>query len=177
MNNENKKTVGEFVRDFRLPRYSEIPNVGLYLEQTTKYVNGYLAPLHCGEITPSMLSNYVKKGIIPNPIKKQYFAEHIAYLFFVAIAKQVVSMEAIGGLVEMQHRSYTLPVAYNYLCEETENMVQHVFGLKAELEEVGKEVSNEKTLLRSLIFAAAHVLHVQACFRLADLGSAERAAE
>ena len=25
--------------DFKLPRYQELPNVGLYLEQTTNYLN------------------------------------------------------------------------------------------------------------------------------------------
>jgi len=165
------------VRDFRLPRYSEIPNVGLYLEQITKYVNGYLAPLQCAELTPSMVSNYVKKGIIPNPIKKQYFAEHVAYLFFVAVAKQVVSIEAISVLVAMQRRTYTLPVAYDYLCDETENMVKHVFGAKDELDEIGRHRAKEKMLLRSLIFAAAHVLHVQACFRQAGVQEEEKRTE
>lgn len=49
-------------RDYRMPRYKEIPNVGLYLEQTVKYINECLAPIEIS-ITPSMLSNYVKKGI------------------------------------------------------------------------------------------------------------------
>ena len=50
-------------RDYRMPRYKEIPNVGLYLEQTVKYINECLAPIEIS-ITPSMLSNYVKKGYI-----------------------------------------------------------------------------------------------------------------
>ena len=45
-------------RDYRMPRYKEIPNVGLYLEQTVKYINECLAPIEI-LITPSMLSNYV----------------------------------------------------------------------------------------------------------------------
>ena len=65
-------------RDYRMPRYKEIPNVGLYLEQTVKYINECLAPIEIS-ITPSMLSNYVKKGYIDRPIKKQYYADQIAY--------------------------------------------------------------------------------------------------
>lgn len=56
-------------RDYRMPRYKEIPNVGLYLEQTVKYINECLAPIEIS-ITPSMLSNYVKKGYIDRPDKK-----------------------------------------------------------------------------------------------------------
>ena len=35
---------------FRLPRYNEIPNVGLYLEQTGKYLADYLALIDNGQL-------------------------------------------------------------------------------------------------------------------------------
>lgn len=38
------------ISEFRMPRYREIPDVGLYLDQTVKYMNRYLAPLGCMEI-------------------------------------------------------------------------------------------------------------------------------
>ena len=60
MTAEQKQKVTESLQDFRLPRYQEIPDVGLYLEQTTKYIAGHLAPLQEGRITSSMISNYVK---------------------------------------------------------------------------------------------------------------------
>ena len=78
---ETKQQISQSIADFRLPRYNEIPNVGLYLEQATKYVCEYLAPLGEYNLTPSMISNYVKKGLIANPVKKQYSREQIAYLF------------------------------------------------------------------------------------------------
>ena len=79
-------------RDYRMPRYKEIPNVGLYLEQTVKYINECLAPIEIS-ITPSMLSNYVKKGYIDRPVKKQYYADQIAYAIYIVIIKQVLSMD------------------------------------------------------------------------------------
>ena len=93
MNTEMKRLMSETIREFRLPRYRELPDMGLYLEQTVKYLNTVLAPLGCLEITASMVSNYVKKGIIAKPVKKQYYAEQIAYLFFVVVAKNQLSME------------------------------------------------------------------------------------
>ena len=45
MTQEIKTAMLEKVRQFRLPAYEEIPNVGLYLEQVTKYISDYLAPL------------------------------------------------------------------------------------------------------------------------------------
>ena len=49
MKQETKQQITESIQNFRLPRYREIPNVGLYLDQATKYVAEYLAPL--GEYT------------------------------------------------------------------------------------------------------------------------------
>ena len=50
-----KQAIADSVRDFRLPRYQQIPTVGLYLEQTVKYINEYLAPLQPDAITSSMV--------------------------------------------------------------------------------------------------------------------------
>ncbi len=50
------------IQSFHLPPYHEIPDVGLYLDQVTRYINDSLQPLGQPPVTSSMLSNYVKKG-------------------------------------------------------------------------------------------------------------------
>ena len=160
MDMEMKRRMAGSIRGFRLPRYAEIPTVGLYLEQTIKYINAYLAPLGCLELTGSMVSNYVKKGLIPAPVKKQYFPEQISYLFFVALAKNLTSMENIDLLISVQRATYTLPVAYDYMCGELENMLFYFFGLKDRPEELGETDSDEKNLLRGLIMSAANVIYL-----------------
>lgn len=139
--------------------------MGLYLEQTTKYINGYLSPLGCMEITSSMISNYVKKGLVPNPIKKQYFAEHIAYLFFITIAKTIISLENVNLMLEMQKQSYSKPVAYDYMCDELENMILYIFGFKDKMDKCGETDSEEKNVLYSLVFSVAHMVHLHARFK------------
>ena len=112
-----KKTLAQAARsleNFRLPRYHEIPNVGLYLEQTCQYINEYLELALPGNMTASMISNYVKKGLIDNPVKKQYRREQIAYLFFIAVAKNVLSLDALQYFIQLQQRTYPMERAYNY---------------------------------------------------------------
>ena len=155
-----KRLMAEPVRGFRLPRYAEIPTMGLYLEQTIKYINSHLAPLGCLELTGSMVSNYVKKGLIPAPVKKQYYPEQISYLFFVALAKNLTSMENIDLLISVQRKTYTLPMAYDYMCRELENMLFYFFGLKEAPEDVGETESDEKNLLQGLIMSAANVIYL-----------------
>lgn len=152
------------ISEFHMPRYQELPNMGLYLDQVTKYINSVLETLGCQKITTSMVSNYVKKGYIASPIKKQYYAEQIAYLFFLAVAKNVLSMENISGLFEMQKRTYEAPVAYDYFCRELENMLQFIFGVKDRLDDVGTTASEAKKILRSAITAMAHIIYLGYCF-------------
>ena len=156
------------IQGFHLPRYQDLPNMGLYLDQTTKYINHFLAPLGCIEITSSMISNYVKKGLISSPVKKQYYADQIAYLFFISIAKQVLSMENITALSERQKKTYTIPVAYDYFCRELENMLYYVFGLTETIENVGTTHTHEKQMLRSLIIAAAQIIYLDRCLSAPD---------
>lgn len=152
------------IQDFHMPRYQDIPNMGLYLEQTTKYLNYFLAPLGCMEVTSSMISNYVKKGLIPSPVKKLYYADQIAYLFFIIIAKQVLPMENIITLAERQKVTYTVPVAYDYFCRELENMLYFVFGITDNVAQIGVTASQEKTMLRSVIIAASQIIYLDRCF-------------
>ena len=156
------------IQGFHLPRYQDLPNMGLYLEQTTKYINHFLAPLGCIEITSSMISNYVKKGLIPSPVKKQYYADQLAYLFFISIAKQVLSMENIIALIERQKKTYTIPVAYDYFCMELENMLYFIFGLTDTVEEVGVTQTHERNMLRSLIVAAAQIIYLDRCLAVPE---------
>ena len=135
-------------RDYRMPRYKEIPNVGLYLEQTVKYINECLAPIEIS-ITPSMLSNYVKKGYIDRPIKKQYYADQIAYAIYIVIIKQVLSMDNIASLFVLQKATYTLPIFENK--EEP-------------MKDMG-DIPFEKKMLHSVIVAVSHIIYLNDCFK------------
>lgn len=164
MNPERKDKMLGAVRDFRLPRYEEIPNVGLYLEQVTKYISECFAPLGNVNITGSMISNYVKRGLVKNPVKKQYNREQIAYLVFIAAAKNVLSLDNIHILLEMQKQSFDAKSAYNYFCAELENTVFYVFGLNDSVDVSDNNAPDEKMMLRNIIVTVAHQTYLHRCF-------------
>lgn len=156
------------IEDFRLPKYNEIPNVGLYLEQTAKYISESLAPIFSNAITGSMISNYVKKGLVSNPIKKQYDREQIAYLIFIAVVKNVLSMDDIKLCIEIQKKSYKSVTAYNYFSEELETLISYVFGVKPIPESDNIEFTQEKRMLRNIIITVAHKIYLEKYFDLID---------
>ena len=156
------------LRGFRLPRYHEIPDVGLYLEQTTKYINQCIRPLNFEDVTGTMIRNYVKHGLITNPIHKQYSADQIAHLIALVLLKQVTPLEHIHSLFQIleQGERYTVPVAYDYFCEEMENILYFRFGFKDSAEDVGVTSSMEKEMLRSAVTAVSHIVYLNRCFHV-----------
>lgn len=164
MEKRMKDQLSKTVSGFRLPRYNEIPDVGLYLEQTTKYVTDCLAPLTDAGITGSMISNYVKRGLLDNPVKKQYSRDQIAYLIYIAVVKNVLSMDDIRLTVSIQKRTYSPQVAYNYFCAEFENVLEYIFGEKESLEVVGMDNTDEKIMLRNTIITVAHKIYLDKLF-------------
>ena len=152
------------VGDFHLPRYHEIPDVGLYLEQVTKYISDSLAPLTDAAVTASMVSNYVKRGLISNPVKKQYSRQQIAYLIYIAVVKNVLSMDEIRITVGVQQRSYAPQIAYDYFCAELENVLEYILGRKESLDVVGVDSTEEKVMLRSAIITAVHKIYLDKLF-------------
>ena len=166
MTQEKKELLAAAVRRFRLPRYQEIPTVGLYLEQTTKYISQDLDPLEENCLTNSMIANYVKRKLIANPVKKQYGREQIAYLFFIAVAKNVLSLDSLERFIRVQERTYSLDQAYDYFCDELENILAFVFGLKSSPDDVGVTRTDEKMMLRSTIIAFSHKIYLEKFFQL-----------
>ena len=160
---KTKQKITDSLRDFRLPRYEELPDVGLYLEQTAKYISEFLSPLEEGSLPPSMVSNYVKKGLIRNPVKKQYGREQIAYLFFIALTKNVLSLDGLINFIALQKRTYSLQKAYDYFCEQFENTLLFTAEVKDTLDIAGEDTTDEKRLLFSCIVAVTQKIYLERC--------------
>ena len=162
--------VSTLVRDFTLPKYSEIPSVGLYLEQVSKYITECLEAIPGSGLTTSMISNYVKKKLIPNPIKKQYSRESIAYLLFIAVAKNVVSLDDIQVLLTLQKQNFRVEEAYEYFRTEFSSVLKYVFSLGERPSTINETGSMEKELLRNILVTVSHRIYLELAFNLLRRG-------
>lgn len=161
MDRQIRQKAGESLKNFRLPRYREIPGMGLYLEQTANYITDLMAPLGDYGLTGSMISNYVKKGLLNSPVKKQYSRDQIAYLFFISVAKTVLSLDALEGFIQLQKQTYPLEVAYDYFCRELEEVLQYTFELSDSTEIASSQSSLGKRLLFSCIVAVSQKIYLE----------------
>ena len=161
---ESNRRVAACAAGFALPRYAELPTVGLYLDQSVQFVNGCFRTFQGVELTASMVSNYVKKGIISHPIKKKYTRDQLACLIYIVVSKNVLSMENIDSLFKMQRAHYTSAQAYDTFCDELENYLPYVFGLTHTIRDLAADAGEEKLLLRSTIIAAVNKMFLDCAF-------------
>lgn len=111
---EQSERIQEILGRFRLPAYTEIPDVGLYLEQVTRFINQSLEDFPDMQATSSMISNYVKLKMVSRPVKKMYSREQIASLLFIVMAKTVLSMDNIRKLFVMIAEEAGMEAGYEY---------------------------------------------------------------
>ena len=81
------------------PKWEEIPNIDLYLDQVLLYVNQVCAPISPDKdkgLTASMVNNYVKHGYLTKPDKKKYQRKQIARLIAITTLKSVFSIQEIA---------------------------------------------------------------------------------
>ena len=85
--------------NFSYPKWQDIPNIDLYLDQVLLYVNQVCAPISPDKdkgLTASMVNNYVKHGYLTKPDKKKYQRKQIARLIAITTLKSVFSIQEIA---------------------------------------------------------------------------------
>lgn len=93
-----------YLRDFSLPAWEELPQLELYMDQVVSLINSYLAYLPKEEgtnlvVTKAAVNNYVRKRIMPPPVKKRYGQVHLAYLILICDLKQCFSIADVQRLL------------------------------------------------------------------------------
>lgn len=112
-----------YMNDYRLPHWDEIPDIGLYMEQVITLLKQYLdyLPPELKEeqfITAATINNYVRKKIMPPPIRKKYYRYHIAYLLVICSLKQSLSIPTLQTLVPYGLSLEALKERYSTYCRQ-----------------------------------------------------------
>ena len=133
---------------YSLPSWDMLPDIELYMDQVmsllTKYLEVYDTVIGTHRlITPSMINNYVKLGIIPAPHKKKYSKIHLAYLLIVCTLKQTLDMSTIQQIIPVGldetsvKKTYDSFVknqstAFNYVFQQTRAVADPIFTLEGD---------------------------------------------
>lgn len=92
-------------------RPEEIPNIDLYMDQVTSYIDTHLknTARHQGKdriLTKTMINNYAKNDLLPPPAKKKYNKEHILLLVFIYYFKNILSISDIQQMLGPMAEKY-----------------------------------------------------------------------
>ena len=70
----------------------DIPNIDLYMDQVTTFMEEQLSSTKRYEddkiLTKTMINNYAKNNLLPPPIKKKYSKEHLLVLIYYPISME-----------------------------------------------------------------------------------------
>lgn len=158
-----QENIEEIIMKIHIPRWNELPEIDLYLDQVVNYLEKYLSQYSTNKedkiITKTMINNYVKQGIMPAPEKKKYGKSHIAYLMVICVLKQVYSINDIGKLISLTIQYFEISKAYNRFCANLEISVKNAFTRKQfpNIEKMTEEQYLSKNVVQSVEIGRAHV--------------------
>ena len=128
--------------EIKLPRWEELPELELYMDQVIVFTEKHLrffAADGTKVITPSIINNYVKLGIVPSPVKKRYSRTHLAYLIMVCTLKQILPISTVQSLIHSKIQRFSVDSVYNSFCEEQESAFRKALSSASERLEDGGE--------------------------------------
>ena len=109
--NEEKLDIFSKIANHSIPKWADLPEIDLYMDQVIALMEKYLSDNSSEDnklITPSMINNYVKLGIMPAPIKKKYSREHLAYLIIICSLKQAIPIPNIKLMIDKKLEKNTI---------------------------------------------------------------------
>lgn len=107
MKNKTNSEIFDIIRKLGSIDYigpDEIPNIPLYMDQITTFMDANLADSKRSEddkiLTKTMINNYTKNDLLPPPVKKKYSKEHIYLLIFIYYLKNMMTISDIQTIIK-----------------------------------------------------------------------------
>lgn len=135
---------------------ADIPDIGLYMDQVTTFMDAHLKnttrdPATDKILTKTMINNYAKNDLLPPPSKKKYSRDHALLLIFIYYYKGILSISDIQELLQ--------PITERYFANgeafDLSRIYEEVFSLEREQKDVLKADVEEKFQIAQKTFEDA----------------------
>ena len=122
MHNKMKQLLASFsALDYISPL--EIPNIDLYIEQVTSFLDNELASARRTPddktLTKTMINNYTKNHVLPAPVKKKYSRDHVLTLILIYYFKNFLSIKDVKAIFD--------PITEKYFGSEEDFNMYNVY--------------------------------------------------
>lgn len=102
--------IKEILDEVKAFNIDDIPNIALYMDQVTTYLNDKFAATKRHDddklMTKTMINNYAKSRLLPSPEKKKYTKDHIMILIMIFFFKNVLSINDVTKLLSPMIDTY-----------------------------------------------------------------------
>ncbi|MFC6182279.1 DUF1836 domain-containing protein [Lactiplantibacillus daowaiensis] len=117
-----KKRMGKVI----LPKWTELPNFDLYMDQVLLLINETLQPLDVDPVTAAMINNYVKHKVILSPVKKKYQIMQLADIIVISLLKPIYPLDMIREGIDQVTATGYPKRAYDGFITELVDRLHHV---------------------------------------------------
>ena len=145
--------------------WEDLPDIALYMDQLISYMARQLIRFDGGApLTPAMVNNYIKDGLVPRAEGKRYGPIHLGYLTAVVALKQVLSVRDIGALLTSgKDTGKTPPELYGYFCRALDRAMSET------AQAIDPEAQDRDLARMALDFAVRSYANQLACARILDI--------
>lgn len=156
----------EKLENSRPEEWSMIPDLDLYMDQIIAYMKRQhigLEDEHDENLTPAMINNYIKSGLLPRAKGKKYNREHIGYMTFICLLKQILTVSESGVLLSEMMQHQDMQTAY----ENYKEVVDREFSNTAEC--LSETASREEISQMALELAVSSYVQKYACHKMIQM--------
>lgn len=130
------------IHSFRLPSWRELPDEYMMRKKMLDYIDDVLEPLfpERSVLTGTMVQNYIKWHLVPNPLNRKYNRIHIAHFIVLSLLKEIITIQNIREGILLQTKWLDLSEAYTRFSRHMEDALRRASGFLL------GEVSQEKEI-------------------------------
>ena len=171
--------MSETLEFFPLPKYEDLPDLELYMDQVINLVERYLGSSFSRDgkgLTAAMVNNYVKMKVLPPPVRKRYTRSHLVYLLVLCTLKPVLPLRDISLVLHSELERLGEEVFYRKFREGMQHISELVAGSCASDEAVPDLNAYAPAILHSAIAARAEQALAEALLGRLDKAAPEKTA-
>jgi len=157
----------EDILNYHSPKWDELPDIGLYMDQIVSVLDRYLAIFTEDEesklVTSTMINNYVKQKVVPPPVKKRYERIHIAYFYVLCILKRFLNISEISEGIALLLEKYEPQLVYEAFRTEFEESLHSTFSQNDSFPRSDRSPKSieESDVIRAVTDAYAGILYAR----------------
>lgn len=142
-NKELLNRILESVAKVEYVKTEDIPNIDLYMDQVTTFMDKRLRnktrnPGDDKILTKTMINNYAKNDLLPSPEKKKYSKEHMLLLIFIYYYKSILSINDIQTLLR--------PITEEYFNKQDGFNLEDIYTEVFKMEDTQMEILKQDIL-------------------------------